>query len=562
MRLISLALVLLLTPQTPLPAPQPAPTIAAAQAALGAGNAAGAKAILEKVVEASPADVRAWNALGAVCLGQQLKDYDCAIAALSKVLALQPGDPRALLSTGVAHAAKGDLDSAFRFLEQAKASKRIDMTQLAGNASLVTLRKDPRYAALMPVPADFANPFVEPTTVVREWTAEAANDQFGWIARSIGDVDGDKVQDFVTSAPGHGSGGAAAGRIYVYSTKSGKLLWTADGAAGDRLGLGVEGAGDVNNDGVGDVVASSPPGGYAKVYHGRTGAVLLTLKAGGPNEAFGRHVSRAGDVNGDKMADVIIGAPGAPNAPADFSGRAYIFSGKDGTLLKTLSGERAGDQFGAAGTGSNDRGRIIIAVGAPLAGAAKAGRAYIYTSLNGAPAFTVDADATGNALGAMFVAVAGDMDADGVSDVYVSDWSNSAKGPSTGRVYVHSTKTGRLIHALTGETAGEGFGTSQSTAGDVDGDGVADLIVGSWHYAGAAVDGGRAYLYSGKTGQLIKTFTCRTPGDTFGFDAVGMGDVDGDGTVDLLVTSAWSAVKGFHSGRIFLISSGVARARR
>ena len=51
--------------------------------------------------------------------------------------------------------------------------------------------------------------------------------------------------------------------------------------------------------------------------------------------------------------------------------------------------------------------------------------------------------------------------------------------------------------------------------------------------------------------------TCRTPGDTFGFDSVGMGDVDGDGTVDLLVTSAWSAVRGFHSGRVFVISSGI-----
>ena len=60
---------------------------------------------------------------------------------------------------------------------------------------------------------------------------------------------------------------------------------------------------------------------------------------------------------------------------------------------------------------------------------------------------------------------------------------------------------------------------------------------------------------------LMKTFTCRTPGDTFGFDAVTMGDVDGDGTMDFLITSAWSGVSGFHSGRVFLISSGVKRER-
>jgi len=110
---------------------------------------------------------------------------------------------------------------------------------------------------------------------------------------------------------------------------------------------------------------------------------------------------------------------------------------------------------------------------------------------------------------------------------------------------------------LTGETAGEGFGIGPATAGDVDGDGRADLIVGAWQYAGAAVSGGRATLYSGKDGRTLRTWTCKVPGDTFGFDAVGMGDVDRDGTIDLLVTSAWSGIHGYHSGRVFLISSGI-----
>jgi hypothetical protein len=101
---------------------------------------------------------------------------------------------------------------------------------------------------------------------------------------------------------------------------------------------------------------------------------------------------------------------------------------------------------------------------------------------------------------------------------------------------------------FTGETAGEGFGTSPSVAGDVDGDGFADLIVGAWQYSREAAGGGRAYLYSGKDGRLIKTYTCRIPGDTFGFDAVTLSDVDGDHVADFLITSAWSGVNGFHSG--------------
>lgn len=107
------------------------------------------------------------------------------------------------------------------------------------------------------------------------------------------------------------------------------------------------------------------------------------------------------------------------------------------------------------------------------------------------------------------------------------------------------------------ETAGEGFGTSPSAAGDVDRDGHADLIVGAWQCSKEAVGAGRAYLYSGKDGLLIKTFTCRIPRDTFGFDAVTLGGVDKDGTTDFLITSGWSGVHGFHSGRIFIISSAV-----
>ncbi|HTI37195.1 MAG TPA: FG-GAP-like repeat-containing protein, partial [Vicinamibacterales bacterium] len=388
------------------------------------------------------------------------------------------------------------------------------------------------------------------------WDGESTNDQFGWIARNIGDVDGDGVPDVVTSAPTSNAGGQAAGRIYVYSTKTGRLLWRADGEAKAQLGTGVEGAGDTNNDGISDVVASAPGIGAAYVYSGRDGRVLLTFHAEDANDLFGRHASGAGDVDGDGYADVIVGAPqNQANGPA--AGRAYVYSGKDGHVLLTLTGAHAGDHFGSSVAGYSDGKHHLLVVGAPGAGPDRHGRTFVYTSLSATPAFAIDADSTGSALGAMFVSIPGDVDGDGVPDVYVSDWSNSAKGQSTGRVYVHSGKDGHRLFTFTGETAGEGFGTSPSVAGDVDHDGHADLIVGAWQYSGAALSGGRAYLYSGKDGRLVKTFTCRTPGDTFGFDAVNLGDVDGDGTIDFLITSGWSGVHGYHSGRVFIVSSGV-----
>jgi len=550
--------------QAPPPVP-PAPpaTMAQAQARIAANDLDGAATILEGVISRNPTAFRPINLLGTV--RRQQKNFDAAIALFEKSMAVNstPVNSTPMYNIGAIYALKGDPDKAFEWLHKAKATGYVDLSFAAIDPDVASLRTDARFAGLLPSAEIFKQPFVEDVKIVREFAGEGTNDQFGWIARNIGDVDGDKVADFVTSAPSYARGAnrsVTPGRIYVYSSKSGKLLWTADGAGNDSFGIGIEAAGDTNRDGIPDVIASAPGGGYAKVYSGRDGKVLLTLKAENASEGFGRHVSGAGDANGDGYADVIVGAPGN-NAAGNGAGRAYVYSGKDGAVLLTLTGERAGDAFGSAVAGGAAGKGFLLVVGAPSAGPRSTGRAYVYDTLTAKPKFVVDSDETGAALGAMFLALPGDVDGDGVNDVFASDWANSAKGPSTGRVYVHSGKDGSRLHAWTGENAGDGFGTTQSVAGDVDGDGSADLVVGAWQYGGGAPGGGRVYLYSGKDGRLMKTFTCKTPFDTFGFDAVTLGDVDGDGTSDFLITSAWSAIKGYHSGRVFIVSSGVKRTR-
>jgi hypothetical protein len=514
---------------------------------------AAAAAILDGVTAREPKNARAWRLVGSV--RQQLKDWDAAIIAYQKAIALGP-DPLSTYNVGVVYALKGDADRAFEWLAKAKAA-RADMSAAAVDPNLASVRSDPRFTPLLPRPEDFTNPFVEPVTILGEWTGEAANDQFGWVARAIGDVDGDGVQDFATSAPAHASGGQGAGRIYVYSAKSKALLWRADGRTNDRLGITVEGAGDTNKDGVPDVVATG--GGAVHLYSGRTGEVLRVVKSPGPLPLLA--AAGAGDVNGDGYADIVAGATPAPPAPGGSAppppptpGAAYVFSGRDGSVLATMGGERDGDRFGSAVAGNAFGKGVLLVVGAPGAGASRTGRTYVYTDLSAKPAFVIEADDTGAALGAMFVAVAGDVDADGTPDVYASDFANRAKGPSTGRIYVHSGKDGRRLLQLTGEGPGEGFGTSPSTAGDLDRDGRADLAVGAWQYAGAAVSGGRIYVHSGTDGRLLRTITSRIPGDTLGFDSVGLGDVNGDGTIDLLVTAAYSGINGYRSGRLFVLS--------
>jgi TPR repeat/FG-GAP repeat/FG-GAP-like repeat len=508
--------------------------------------------VLKAKAAADPDNAAAWRALAASEVA--LHHYDGAIASYRRVLKLQPDDPQVFYQLGAAYAAKHDLKRSFEWLGKARESRRFDMTEIVVDVHLVGLRKDPRFKALLPTPADFEQPFVEPVKIIREWRGESAGDQFGWIARNIGDVDGDGVNDIVTSAPTHGGHN---GRIYVYSVGTGRLLWSADGKPGDELGSGVEGLGDTNGDGIPDVAASGPSGsGVAYIYSGRDGKILQSFKSSRKDELFGNHISGVGDIDGDGYADLIVGAPGKPGESIN-PGHAYVYSGKDGRLLFTLTGERIGDDFGSAVTGYSEGNEHFLVVGAPLAGPDHHGRLYVYDNPAGAPRFVVDADAAGRALGAMFISILTDRNSAGTHEIFVSDWSHAAKGPSTGRIYVHAGATGERLITLTGENAGDGFGTSKSTAGDVDGDGREDLIVGAWQYGGAALSGGRAYLYSGKDGHLMNTFTCRTPGDTFGFDAVGLGDVDGDGIADLLITSGWSAVSGHHSGRVFIISSGV-----
>ena len=105
--------------------------------------------------------------------------------------------------------------------------------------------------------------------------------------------------------------------------------------------------------------------------------------------------------------------------------------------------------------------------------------------------------------------------------------------------------------------SGDGFGIGVADAGDVDGDGHDDLIIGAWQHGAEAVSGGKVYLYGGADGSLRRTITSRVQGETFGFDATGIGDIDGDGVIDFLLTSAWSAINGGRSGRVLIVSGAI-----
>ncbi len=538
---------------------EPSSSIRRAAIMLRNGDIEASRHLLDSLMTVYPKAIRGWNLLATAQRADG--DAQASLRSYLRALDLQPGLPLSMLNVGIGYALTGSLDSSFAWLGRARATGKVDMNSVMAGPAASVLKEDSRYPGLFPTANDYADPFVEETTIIHQWVGENARDQFSWVARNVGDIDGDGIDDLSTSAPTNSSGAARAGKIYAYSGRTGQILWSFEGTReGGQLGFSVESAGDVNGDGTQDIIAGAPFANTVLVLSGRDGRILLTLEGSDSTGGFGTSVRGIGDVNADGKSDLLIGEPfqifGAPvnNGSTAHPGRAHVFSGADGSSLLELTEGKAGDGFGTAVAGRQVDGQLYFVVGAPNAGDRNGGLAYLYRKLSSGPTAALAPDSTSNSFGGMFISVVGDTNADGIQDIYVSDFSDGSKGPATGRIYVFSGTDGSRLSARTGDHSGDGFGIGVADAGDVDRDGHDDLIVGAWQYSSVAPSGGRIYILSGSDGSTMRTITGKIPGETLGFDATGMGDVDGDGVVDFLVTSTWSSINGFHSGRMFVLS--------
>ncbi len=539
-----LALAILALPLGGQTAPAP-DTLTLARQLMGQQKRAEVVALLTPFVAAHPQNGGAWLTLGNA--HRQLGHMKEAADALTRASEFTLGPvPVAAMSLFGMYADSNRRDLAYQVMKE-KLEGNVDLTSIAAIPGVRNLKGDGRFDVLFPDRITFAPPFVESNArIIHEWRGESAGDEFGWIARGVGDVDRDHVTDITISSTQNPPFGSTHGIVYLYSGKSGKLLWKVTGDTGAVLGTTLEAAGDVNGDKIPDVAAGAPGINTVFVLSGKDGTALLRVTGDSADGDLGASAAGVGDLDHDGHADIAAGSPSSHNG----TGRVYLLSGKDGHRLATLDGERQGDGFGA--TVAGDKGTVII--GAAGGGSRTSGKLYIYHGLDSKPAFVAESDSTGVAFAGMFISMVGDVDGDGVSDIFAADFANRAKGRATGRVYVYSGKTGALARTFTGETSGEAFGIGAARTGDLDGDGRADLVIGSWQYRGAAWSGGRIQVLSGKDGKILQTITGRVPGETLGFDAVGVGDIDGDGAADFLVTSAYSMVNGHRSGRTFIVA--------
>jgi hypothetical protein len=280
--------------------------------------------------------------------------------------------------------------------------------------------------------------FVEPDVqVLHQFDSNGpapAGSYFGWAVSELGDVNGDGVQEAIVGEPYNGDD-ASTGSTYVYSGRTGRLIYRFDGAAGDQNGFSIADAGDTNRDHVHDILVGSPGNGpgHVDLYSGRTGELLHRFVGVSAGDAFGWSVSSAGDVNHDHHADVLIGAPAAFGSVGP--GYATIYSGRTYEPIRTLTGDAVGDQLGSGSGWSRDVNGDHVSdqiVGARNAGPGRRGRAYAYSGKTGERLFTINASPQGRELGSFFVAGVGDVNGDKTPDFYVGDYADTTNGIDAG----------------------------------------------------------------------------------------------------------------------------------
>ncbi len=376
----------------------------------------------------------------------------------------------------------------------------------------------------------------QPPQLLRSYSAPG----IGFAVADMPDLDGDGRRDFITGAQ-------RTGTVAAWSTTRDAALWSASPGLAS-LGWSVAAAGDINRDGVSDVIAggrNAPSGGAVMLLSGRDGAQLASLVPSPGTFGFGSAVSGLDDLDGDGVPELLAGASS--------SAVALVFSGANGAILRTHD-SAPGTEFGAGAARLGDLngdgvGEYVI--GAP---SDAPGRAFVYSGASGQLLYTLTADALGR-FGEFFVANAGDVNADGRSDVYVGAYTEGAGGAA----YVFSGRTGNRLFRLAG-TQSEGMGPGRS-AGDVNGDGHADLIIGSYTFSGAGLgQGGRVRVFSGADQSVLVTINGARPGAQFGFDAVGIGDVTGDGALDFLISSPPGNFADVYAGSIVVNSLDVTGA--
>ncbi len=426
-----------------------------------------------------------------------------------------------------------------------------------------------------------------------------------WTGESVapaGDVDGDGLDDFLVGARSAQTARGQTGEAYLLTGDPAGVVALSGATArlqgeeeGDYLGFSVAGVGDLDGDGYADLAVGAwhqgaDDRGAAYVIHGPvSGRVSLgqrgvKLSGVAAEDYAGFSVDGAGDMDGDGYPELVVGAHHVDTAGED-AGAVYLIRGpilQDLELSEAdaiLLGEEATDRAGRGVRGGGDAdgdGLTDLLVGAhgQDAGAEDAGATYVVLGPVEGTLSLADADArilgrspfdeSGRSL-----AWAGDCDGDGHDDVLVGAWGESSverfagaayllRGPFEGDISVQEASL-----KVFGESAGDRAAISVGEAGDLDGNGRSDLLVGAWTVDGpGGQDQGAVYVLlcpvegTFNLGAADARLLGGSPGERAGLSVRTAGDVDADGYDDLLVGANRESTGGVDAGAAYLLLGG------
>lgn len=398
----------------------------------------------------------------------------------------------------------------------------------------------------------------------------------GYSVSSAGDINGDGFSDVMVGAKFYENGQVDEGAIFIY-------LASADGSGIDPkketkiesnkpnalLGEALSCAGDMNGDGFSDIIICAPAydhstnGGRASIYFGSKVGLNLSVKSqiisGQPGASLGQSIASAGDINGDGYSDIIIGVPNFDKSAASKDdGLALVFHGSASSVTTSptqlVPGTKMQSDFGFSVSSAGDTngdGFDDVIVGAPLYdnGEANEGVAFLYygSSLgiqNQVGSFTLIEMNQANAQFGWSVSNAGDVNGDGYDDIIIgANLYDMPGGFNGGAGFVfYGSQTGislAIANAVHIDQGSAQSGSAVSSAGDVNGDGYDDVIVGAPFYTYGQNNEGAAVLSLGSANGISSgkgiILEANQAGAEFGHAVSEAGDVNGDGYGDVIV---------------------------